>query len=127
MLSRWSRASKALLRGSSHSSQTRAPLSRSRVPKPSRSFITSAYASTSETPSFLHFLALFGAGAVVSSAIYVTGSDESVAQAETEESAPTAIASPIITNLTKDSAYIVGSSVMTGKLDDDAMLVPHQV
>jgi hypothetical protein len=127
MLTCLRRSRSALTKVTTSRSRTRP--SRTRISNETicRSFSSKQSASTVESINLQHLLALAGVGLGVSAVVYRYQSKESFASAETEEVPAVAKSNPVITNLNKDSAYVVGSSVLNGNLDDEPMLVPHQV
>lgn len=64
-----------------------------------------------------------GASAVV----YGATGPESRSKAETETPEPVVEQRDILTKLTQGYTYVLGNSVMPGKLDDDALLFPQMV
>ena len=127
MLSSWNSTGRALSKTLMASGRASRAGTRPRSPKNWRPFSSSGSDSLLGSSSFLRLLTIGAFGTGVLATAYAMNREEMVAKAETEEAPRATPVTPVITNLTKDSAYIVGSSVMPGKLDDDAMLVPHQV
>lgn len=93
----------------------------------SRRFSTATAFAESSTPSALNLLALGGLALGASAIVYSVSGQETHSKAETETVQPVAEQRDILTKLTKGTTYIVGDSVLPGKLDDDALLLPQAV
>lgn len=78
----------------------------------------------SQLLAYMSFGSLLGA-----SLYYMSGQEGGKAKADDEALANTPMPkSPaVLTGLNKGTAYLVGDGILTGKVDEDPLLVPHQV
>lgn len=77
--------------------------------------------------SVQQFLVYGAIGVGISGALYLW--KQSQEEPKSDLVTPVLVAKdvPVLGGLSKNSTYIVGDCVMTGKMDEDPMVVPHQV
>jgi len=127
MLGHSHRALSGVLRTITSSSRRGASRARVGCHTSHRQYTSSRGFMIANSMSVQQFLIYGAIGAGISAAIYSW--QKSQGEPKSDFELPTIVPRevPVLGNLSKNSTYIVGDCVMTGTLDSEPMVVPHQV
>lgn len=127
MLGQWNRALSGVAKASLKASRREIPHARLGRNANCRRYSTSRGYLMDNSLSVQQFLVYGAIGAGLSGALYMWQQSHEEPKSEIVPIEIVAKDVPILGGMSKNSTYIVGDCVMTGKMDTDSMVVPHQV